>query len=404
MAPPLVKSSARFPPPKPPHSHISLLSHPLNTLTHTRTQTWTRRLTRYFLPPAVLPAFRAPNPSLVRCPRLPTRCPPSSLRVASELPCFFHARGKDSCTDMANDHTDTRKANDMNFLTLGETQFTSWVVTNPGQSEARDSRGNTPLWAAARRGSYDLVSYLLVSRGVDANGRTSNGSTAIHHAIDADVLGFLMDRGAEPVVRNDKGWTPLMHHVRAGRPECVARLLDDPRVRASIDAVVEGDDFHGFSALHLACCFNNITPTAKLAILRHLLVAGADPTLPNAYGHNSLQILQEHPPVEPLDLALVKEAIDAERAACLIKTRQVAGGRSEAWTWVEGSGPEGERGEGMPSLQLDMEDEEGHLMAFLMGLQSEEGRSGMPHGVFVVVMSMLIPPWHALREGIKGVK
>jgi hypothetical protein len=51
-----------------------------------------------------------------------------------------------------------------------------------------------------------------------------------------------------------------------------------------------------------------------------------------------------------------------------------------------------------------MEDEEGHLMAFLMGLQSEEGRSGMPHGVFVVVMSMLIPPWHALREGIKGVK
>lgn len=300
---------------------------------------------------------------------------------------------------MAVDH----KAEDMNFLTLRVAQLTTWIVRNPRQSEARDSRGNTLLWAAARRGSYDLVSYLLVSRGVDVDGRTINGSTAIHHVIDAEVLGLLMDRGAEPVVRNDKGWTPLMHHVRAGRPECVARLLEDPRVRASIDNVAEGDDFDGFSALHLACCFNNITPTAKLAILRHLLVAGADPTLPNVYGHDSLQILLEHPPVEPLHLALVEEARDAQRAACLIKIRQVAGGRSEAQLPVKRGELNLKENEEKPFLELDMEDKGVPLMGFLMGLQSEEGRQGMPHGVFVVVMSMLVPPWHALHEGIKVV-
>jgi len=277
----------------------------------------------------------------------------------------------------------------MNFSTIRESQFTLWVFANPGHAEAPDSRGNTSLWAAARRGNYTLVSHLLVSRGVDVNGRTGNGSTAIHHAHNEEVLGFLLGGGAEPVVWNDKGWLPLMHHVQAGRSECVARLLEDPRVRASIDTVVRGEDFEGFSALHLACWHNNVTPTAKLAILRHLLEAGADPTLPN----------------EPLEVALIEEAMDGQRAASLIKARRVVvgAGRSEAQQFIKRARLG--RGEGLPSIELDTEDEGenfGSLMAFLMGLQSKGGTSGMPQGVFVVMMSMIIPPWHALREGIKG--
>ena len=309
------------------------------------------------------------------------------------------------------DSQTTAPASDLNFRVLSPLTLLLWLANHPDTHlvEDRDSRGNSLLWAAAykecRESSSSLVHHLVDTAGADVNGRTRNGSAPVHHAMHADVLGFLIESGAEPVVWNDKGWTPLMHQVRAGRAECVARLLEDPRVRASIDTVARGDDFNGFSALHLACCFNNVTPTAKLAIVRHLLEAGADPTLPNGDGHNSLQILCEHLPVEPLELALVEEAIDAQHAASLVKARRVAvgAGRSEAWKTVKQSRLE--QGEAMPSIELDTDEvgeDFGDLLAFLMGLQYKERASGMPQGVFVVVMSMIIPPWHALREGIKG--
>lgn len=307
---------------------------------------------------------------------------------------------------MAAYDTSTKVARDLNFCNLGPETLIAWLVG--AHAEARDSRGNTPLWAAARRGDLALVSLMVDSLNVDVNGRTSNGSAAVHHAMNAGVLGYLLEGGAEPVVWNDKGWSPLMHHVQAGRPECVARLLEDPRVRASVDTVARGDDFNSFSALHLACYFNNVTPTAKLALLRHLLVAGADPTLPNRHGQNSLQILREDPPVEPLELTLVEEAMDGQLAASLIKARQVVvgAGLSEAWQCIKRARLE--RGEEWLSIELDTEDKEwenfGGLMAFLMGVQSKEGRSGMPQGVFVAVMSMIIPPWHALQKGMKGVE
>lgn len=375
-------------------SFFSIASHNTQHPTHTHTQRWTQSLKRQLQPPAVPPLFR-PQPSPRLLPHLGPEAPACPAAQTHRI-------------DMSAHDFSTKAARDLNFFTLDPLALTWWLARNPGHEEDRDSHGYTALWAAARRGDAHLVSLLVDTHHLNVNGRTSNDSVAIHHAIDAYVLGFLIDRGAEPVVWNDKGWTPLMHQVRAGRSECVARLLKDPRVRASIDTVARGDDFRGFTALHLACCNNNVTPTAKRAILRHVLLAGADPTLPNEDGLNSLQILQEYPPVQPLELALVEEAMDGQRAASLIKARQVVvgAGRSEAWRCVKQNRLQ--RGEAMPSIELDTEDEEGEdfgsLVAFLMGLQSEEGRSGMPLGVFVLVMSMLIPPWHALREGIKGVE
>lgn len=306
-------------------------------------------------------------------------------------------------------YTDTRAARDMNFVLLKTSALTKWVVSNPGHTEDRDSRGNTPLWAAARRGSCALVSHLVNSRGADVNGRTSNGSGAIHHASSADVLGLLLDGGAQPVIWNDKGWTPLMHHVRAGRSECVARLLKDSRVRGSMNSVAQGGEFDGFSGLHLACCSNNITPKAKLAILRSLLTVGANPTLPNRDGLNCLQILREYLPIEPLELILLEEAMDAQRAVFLIKARQMAiasrTGMSEAGKCVKQG--KVERGRALPSIASGMEGKEGDelgfgvLVAFVGGVELKERGHGMPRDVFMVVMDMLIPSWHPLRNAMR---
>jgi len=368
---------------------------------------------RHLQPPAVLPAFHVQPTALSSTPAAAAPHPFSLAAQPREDKATAVMIALALDYDENFDMQTAAPARDLNFRVLSPLTLMFWLLNHPNTHfvEDRDSRGNSLLWAAAykecKESSSSLVRTLVEEAGADVNGRTSNGSVPIHHAMHADVLGFLIESGAEPVVWNDKGWTPLMHQVRAGRPECVARLLKDPRVRASIDTVARGDDFRGFSALHFAC-FNNVTPTAKLAILRHLLLAGADPTLPNEDGLNCLQILREYPPVEPLELILVEEGMDGQRAASLIKARQVAvgAGRSEGWRCVRQSRLQ--RGEAMPSIELGTEDEEGEefgsLTAFLMGVQSEEGRNGMPPGVFVVVMSMLIPPWHALREGTKGVE
>lgn len=313
----------------------------------------------------------------------------------------------------------TASARDLNFRLLSPSHLRAWVEAHPGHVDDRDSRGNSPLYAAALNAysnpasgaaNYALVSWLVDTEGADVNFRASNGSGAIHHATHVDVLGLLLDRGADPVMQNDKGWMPLMHHVKRGRCGCVARLLEDPRVRASIDTVVQGDDFHGHSAFHFACStYSHITHSTRRAMLCSLLKAGADPTLPHPTT-TYMPTLRQYFPVVPLKPTLLDEAIDAQRAACLIKARRVAveAGGSEAGKRVKRGRLE--RGKALPSLQLDMynEGEEGEdfgiLMAFLMGVQSKGGGSGVPQGAFVVVMGMLIPPWHALRTALTGVE
>jgi len=63
------------------------------------------------------------------------------------------------------------------------------------------------------------------------NGRSEYGYTALHMAGSLDILNALLSRGADPTLLNGQNLSPLMMQVLNNRIDCVARLLNELRVR-----------------------------------------------------------------------------------------------------------------------------------------------------------------------------
>jgi ankyrin repeat protein len=106
------------------------------------------------------------------------------------------------------------------------------------------------------------------------NGKSQYGNTPLHRAASLDILNALLERAADPTIQTNVGWSPLMDYTIWDRTDLVKRMLQDPRVRASID--VQNRD--GDTALHFACHFASRESVAPLVHL--LLEAGANPYRP----------------------------------------------------------------------------------------------------------------------------
>jgi ankyrin repeat protein len=83
------------------------------------------------------------------------------------------------------------------------------------------------------------------------------------------VVRLLLDRGADPSVRQEHGWTPLMVLACKGATSILELLLQHP-------SCCEEEVL--YEALWTACCFGQVGP--MLPLLR----AGADFTRPNKRG------------------------------------------------------------------------------------------------------------------------
>jgi len=125
-----------------------------------------------------------------------------------------------------------------------------------------------------------LTVWLLDEQGADVNATTSLGPNPLYEARSLDNLTALMDRGADPTLVNIYGTTPLMQLARNGVVENVARLLQDLRVRATVNV----QDNEGMTALH--CASKNEDKTE--AIVHLLLQAGGNPALTDGYGDTPL--------------------------------------------------------------------------------------------------------------------
>ena len=105
------------------------------------------------------------------------------------------------------------------------------------------------LYRAAGHGNTSQVLALL-DRGVDVNGRTSDGSYALNRAAvfnKVDVVQLLLERGADPNVQNREGDTPLICATKyaGGNPATVKAL-----VAAGTDLAIKDKD--GKTALDYA--------------------------------------------------------------------------------------------------------------------------------------------------------
>ena len=140
-------------------------------------------------------------------------------------------------------------------------------------AKARRSDGVPLLYFAATNGHKDIVAYLLdMGAAIDAS--TDYGS-ALHAAADdeyEEVVRLLLDRGADPNLKNNWKQTPL-HTTTQNKNQTVARLLIDS------GADINAQDHKGRTPLHR--CKN-------LEVAKLLISKGADVNAVDNSGYTPL--------------------------------------------------------------------------------------------------------------------
>jgi ankyrin repeat protein len=171
--------------------------------------------------------------------------------------------------------------------------------------------------------SLPLVVWLLDEKGADVNGTVASGITPLHAAISPDIITALLDRGADPTLQHISiGSVPLLMQSYFGIVNNMARLLQDPRVRANVNSQAHS----GLTALHCAC-LSNSHETSVTSIILLLLQAGCNPNLANNAGEMPLHILRTRHPSYRDAIALLEQfpdtEKDAEKASLLVKARRL---------------------------------------------------------------------------------
>ena len=194
------------------------------------------------------------------------------------------------------------------------------------QVDALNSEGSSPLGIACGSGNWRLARFLIehgaraepaggqpallsaVSGDDDPGGaqlllrhkarvdsRGADQRTALMHACAAgnpEIVGVLLEAGADRNAHDANGLTPLLEGARHGHTAVVARLA---LVKPNAKAV----DSRQRNALVLACLAG-----AEPDLLRQLIALGVDPGQPDEHGHRAIEIAIEHgrwPQVSVLD-------------------------------------------------------------------------------------------------------
>lgn len=165
------------------------------------------------------------------------------------------------------------------------------------------------LRAVRDRDVLKARSFLDRPGSVVVNARDADsGDTALHIVVrrrDTPWMGFLLQNGADPNIRDRAGETPLMLAARTG-------FVDGVRVMLAVKADVDLPNSRGETPLMIAV-FNRDADVARL-----LLAAGANPDRPdNATGLSA----REHAARDPRAGAVGRLLAEAERR----ETRAVAG-------------------------------------------------------------------------------
>ena len=116
-----------------------------------------------------------------------------------------------------------------------------------------EKSGASPLYDAARMGTYDMVKS-LVNYGADPNIATKTGLTPLHQAAargNLDMVKDLVQAGAEVNAVAENGRTPIFYAAERGKASTVNFLLEKK-------AEVNLADKEGITPLHLAAASGNV--------------------------------------------------------------------------------------------------------------------------------------------------
>ena len=178
----------------------------------------------------------------------------------------------------------------------GDTKTVEAYLSRGLDADTADPDGNTILMIAARLGHQDLVS-LLVSRKASVTRRSPHGDTALMMASlkgHLAIARLLVANGAQV---SHAGWAPLHYAAFEGRAEVVKYLLEKGADKNSLAP-------NGFTPLMLAA------RGGHLEAARSLLYEDADVTVRGPKGETALGIAQERKNLELEGLLRRAGAVD----------------------------------------------------------------------------------------------
>lgn len=158
----------------------------------------------------------------------------------------------------------------LNYVNDYGPEIISLLIKYGADINRYDSKGITPLISAVNRFQYDIIS-VLINNGADVNLSDSCMSISpLSYAVADEhctkwLIDTLLSAGANPLSKDDQGWTPLFHALRNSDNEPLEYLL---KMKVS---VAQKDTYGNTPLQYLLISQKQLTN--KMAIL---LEAGAD--------------------------------------------------------------------------------------------------------------------------------
>jgi hypothetical protein len=113
-------------------------------------------------------------------------------------------------------------------VTQNDTAAVNELLSSGADVNERNSRGVTPLMAAAHKGNLDLTK-LLVEKGADVNATTPKGLTPLMAAVEAgnpEVVRFLLSKGADANMKEEAVFNAYQLAAMRNQHEIMSLLKD----------------------------------------------------------------------------------------------------------------------------------------------------------------------------------
>ena len=167
----------------------------------------------------------------------------------------------------------------LNAAHTGDLDLVRDLLKSGKNPNLRDGFGNCPLTVAADAGQTEVVKFLL-EHGAKLDVADDAGETPLHCAArngHLETAEFLVKRGASVNATDRHGVTALMAGVQFGNVAVVELLLANK-------ADLTKRDTYGWQALHIVLRSNNVNRPDRYAVVKALLMNGADPHADNPGG------------------------------------------------------------------------------------------------------------------------
>lgn len=167
----------------------------------------------------------------------------------------------------------------LNAVRDGDVATMSALLESGVSPDQSDSCGNTALTIAGHFGQTEAA-ILLLEHGADLDIQDSTGMTPLHCAVyqcKNKTARLFLERGADPNLKDGYGQTPLATAASIADTEMVERLI-------AAGADVEVADARGWRPIHIILRTTVGTESRRIATVKTLLKAGADPNASNPGG------------------------------------------------------------------------------------------------------------------------